>query len=101
MTSTTRTGGRVTGTGETRTGRGSAMRRHAMRHRIQRLRARGSRAGYLLLVAAGLAVTPAAAAQPTGSTLVVDRDRAQCGSAAFTSIQAAVDAALPGDLVRV
>jgi parallel beta-helix repeat protein len=34
-------------------------------------------------------------------TLVVDRDGVQCGNADFTSIQAAVDAAQAGDLIRV
>lgn len=53
------------------------------------------------VVSAALSVAPAAAAEPTGATLVVDRDRAQCASAGFTSIQAAVDAAQPGDLIRV
>ena len=41
----------------------------------------------------------AAAAAP--QTLVVDDDRAQCAGAGFTSIQAAVDAAQPGGLIRV
>lgn len=74
-----------------------------MRHRIQQLQARNVLAGRLLLVAAssGLAATPAAAVEPTGAILVVDRDRAQCASAGFMSIQAAVDVAEPGDLVRV
>ena len=47
----------------------------------------------------GLLVGPAAAAEPR--TWVVDADRAQCGNADFTSIQAAVDAAAPGDVVRI
>ena len=34
-------------------------------------------------------------------TLVVDKDQVQCGNADFSSIQAAVDAANPGDVVRV
>ncbi|MFR9780858.1 NosD domain-containing protein [Micromonospora sp. MS34] len=59
----------------------------------------------LLPALAALAVTltapPAAAAAPATVTLVVDRDRAQCGSADFTSIQAAVDAAPAGAVVRV
>lgn len=36
-----------------------------------------------------------------GATLQVDDDRAQCPDAAFTSIQAAVDAAASGDVVSV
>lgn len=52
-------------------------------------------AAAVLLVGAG----QVAATSPR--TLVVDRDGLQCGSADFTSIQAAVDAAQPGDLIRV
>jgi nitrous oxidase accessory protein NosD len=46
-------------------------------------------------------VVPAdhAAAEP--ATLVVDRDGVQCANADFTSIQAAVARAHPGDLIRV
>jgi hypothetical protein len=55
----------------------------------------------LLLAACALAlpVSDRAAAEP--ATLVVDRDGVQCGDADFTSIQAAVNAAQPGDLIRV
>jgi parallel beta-helix repeat protein len=53
------------------------------------------------VISTGLAVATAAAAEPTSATWVVDRDRAQCANADFTSIQAAVDAAQPGDLIRV
>ena len=35
------------------------------------------------------------------STLLVDDDRVQCPSAAYTTIQAAVDAAAPGDTILV
>jgi parallel beta-helix repeat protein len=35
------------------------------------------------------------------ATLVVDRDGVECANAGFTSIHAAVDAAQPGDLIRV
>jgi parallel beta-helix repeat protein len=42
---------------------------------------------------------PGAAAEP--ATLVVDRDRVQCPNAEFTSIQAAVNAAPPGALIRI
>jgi nitrous oxidase accessory protein NosD len=38
---------------------------------------------------------------PPGTTLVVDDDHAQCPTATFTSINAAVVAALPGDTIRV
>ena len=55
----------------------------------------------LAVVMAAVAVATAAGAEPTASTLVVDHDRMQCANAGFTSIQAAVDAAQPGDLVRV
>jgi parallel beta-helix repeat protein len=40
-------------------------------------------------------------AQSATATLVVDRDGVECGNADFASIQAAVDAAQPGDLIRV
>src|SRR5829696_2405472 len=46
----------------------------------------------LAVVSAGIAVATAAAAEPTGTTRVVDRDRVQCTNADFTSIQDAVDA---------
>lgn len=49
-------------------------------------------AGLILLV-------PGANAAP--STLVVDKDKVQCPNATFTSIQAAVSAAAPGDTVLV
>src|SRR5215216_3546594 len=72
-----------------------------MRNRIQQRQSRNVLVGCLMLVAAGLVATPAAAVEPTGATLVVDRDRVQCAGAEFTSIQAAVDAAQPGDRIRV
>jgi parallel beta-helix repeat protein len=53
------------------------------------------------VVSTGLAVGTAAAAGPTNATWFVDRDRTQCANADFTSIQAAVNAARPGDLIRV
>ena len=43
----------------------------------------------------------AGATEAPAATLVVDRDRAQCANARFTSIQAAVDAARRNDQVRV
>jgi parallel beta-helix repeat protein len=56
--------------------------------------------GVLLgLVGLALSTTPAGAGG--GRTLVVDDDRAQCRNAGFTTIQAAVAAATPGDRIRV
>ncbi|WP_149827485.1 hypothetical protein [Streptomyces tailanensis] len=48
--------------------------------------------------AAALTATPSRAAQ---TELLVDDDGVQCPAATFTSIQAAVDAALPGATIRV
>jgi len=50
----------------------------------------------ILVAALAAGASPAQAA-----TLVVDRDKAQCAQAPYTSIQQAVDAAQPGDLIRV
>ena len=56
----------------------------------------------LTVVAATLAVeSPAIASPPSSRTLVVDDDGAQCGRHAYSSVQAAVDAARGGDRVRV
>ena len=56
----------------------------------------------LTVAAATLAVeSPAIASPPSSHTLVVDDDGAQCGPHAYSSIQAAVDAARGGDRVRV
>ncbi|RQW84085.1 hypothetical protein DKL51_30920 [Micromonospora globispora] len=55
----------------------------------------------LAALAVALVAPSAAMAETSSSTLVVDRDRVQCGNAGFTSIQAAVDAARPGDQIRV
>ena len=52
------------------------------------------------VVVAGLAPV-SAHADTSASTWVVDRDGLECGNADFTSIQAAVDAAQPGDVIRV
>ena len=41
------------------------------------------------------------AVHPSGASLIVDDDGAQCSDAQFTSIQAAVDAAAPGDRILV
>lgn len=49
----------------------------------------------------GALVAPATATPPSFHTMVVDDDGAQCGPHAYTSIQAAVDAAHRGDHVRV
>ena len=53
-------------------------------------------AGLITLAIASPAV-PRSAAQ----SIVVDKDKVQCPKAAFTSIQAAVNAALPGDTIKV
>jgi parallel beta-helix repeat protein len=54
-----------------------------------------------VLAACALAFAAADGAATEPATLVVDGDGVQCASADFTSIQAAVDAAQPGDLIRV
>src|SRR5439155_431467 len=41
------------------------------------------------------------AVHPSGASLIVDDDGAPCSDAQFTSIQAAVDAAAPGDRILV
>jgi hypothetical protein len=51
------------------------------------------------MLAAGLA--PAAAADTPRQVLFVDDDRAQCPNAGYTTIQAAVNSAQPGDQVNV
>jgi parallel beta-helix repeat protein len=53
------------------------------------------------LAACALAFAAADGAATGPATLVVDDDRLQCAKAEFTSIQAAVDAAHAGDLIRV
>jgi Right handed beta helix region len=53
------------------------------------------------LAACALAFAAADGAATGPATLVVDRDGVECASADFTSIQAAVDTAQPGDLIRV
>jgi hypothetical protein len=52
-------------------------------------------------VASALAFAAAGSAARGPATLVVDRDGVECGNADFNSIQAAVDAAEPADLIRV
>jgi parallel beta-helix repeat protein len=54
-----------------------------------------------ILAACALAFAASDGAATGRATLVVDRDGVECASADFTSIQAAVDAAQPGDLIRV
>ena len=59
-----------------------------------------------LLALTATSTGPATAAQtvdtaPSPRHLVVDDDRSQCADADFTTIQEAVDAAAPGDVVRV
>ena len=54
-----------------------------------------------LLAACALVFAAADGAATEPATLVVDGDGVQCANADFTSIQAAVDAAQPGDLIRV
>jgi Right handed beta helix region len=48
-----------------------------------------------------VALAPARAWAQVAATWVVDRDGVECSDADFTSIQAAVDAAQPGDVIRV
>ncbi|MFJ3236006.1 nitrous oxide reductase family maturation protein NosD [Streptomyces sp. NPDC086787] len=58
----------------------------------------------MVLLAAGVAVTTAFSAVPSQAAqtvLVVDDDGAQCPGAPFTTIQAAITAASPGDVIRV
>ena len=55
----------------------------------------------LAALAVALVAPSSAMAETSSSTLVVDRDRVQCANAGFDSIQAAVDAARPGDQIRV
>jgi parallel beta-helix repeat protein len=58
--------------------------------------------GLLAAIAACALAFAAADGSATGpATLVVDRDGMECANADFTSIQAAIDAAEPGDLIRV
>jgi Right handed beta helix region len=54
-----------------------------------------------ILAACALAFAAADGTATDPATLVVDRDGVECANADFTSIQAAVDAAQPGDLIRV
>jgi parallel beta-helix repeat protein len=60
-----------------------------------------SRAIPLLAATVAALATAGTALAGAPRTLVVDRDGVECANADFTSIQAAVDAAQPGDLIRV
>jgi Right handed beta helix region len=55
----------------------------------------------LLVVATSLVVVPQALPRSQGKQLLVDKDKVQCPKAAFTSIQAAVNASSPGDTIKV
>ena len=48
-----------------------------------------------------LAVASPAVPRPAAKQLVVDKDKVQCSRADYTSIQAAVNAASPGDTIKV
>jgi parallel beta-helix repeat protein len=54
-----------------------------------------------LSAVAALAVVSPAAPAPATKQLVVDKDKVQCSKADYTSIQAAVNAASPGDTIKV
>jgi len=53
------------------------------------------------VIAVALSAPAAGAGAADAATLVVDDDGAQCAQAAYASIQPAVDAAQPGDTVKV
>jgi hypothetical protein len=55
-------------------------------------------AGTLFLILAGLLLT---AAPAQAVTILVDDDEVQCPAALFNTIQGAINAANPGDIVRV
>jgi hypothetical protein len=55
----------------------------------------------LVLVLIVLAALGIAVPQALAKTVTVDKDKVQCPRANFTSIQAAVNAAIPGDTVKV
>lgn len=81
-------------------GSGGAIGSHGLRARRTSLRA-VRRSAALVIAIASLAPSTSAMAQAGARTLVVDADRAQCPTAQFQSIQAAVAAATPGDTVEV
>ena len=53
------------------------------------------------VIAVAAVLAPQAAPQGLGKQIVVDKDKVQCPKANFTSIQAAVNAASPGDTIKV
>jgi parallel beta-helix repeat protein len=55
----------------------------------------------LVIVLAALVAAPAAVPASQAKQIVVDKDKVQCPKADFTSIQAAVNAAAPGDTIKV
>src|SRR5580693_6495228 len=68
-----------------------------------RMPMRKSALSIFLLLSISVAVPPIALTQDRDHKpdLLVDNDKIQCPSAAFTSIQDAIDAANPGSLIRV
>jgi parallel beta-helix repeat protein len=57
--------------------------------------------GLVVGVLLALMIVPQAVPQSNAKQIVVDRDKVQCPKADFTSIQAAVNAAAPGDTIKV
>ena len=55
----------------------------------------------LAVILVSALVWPAVAMPPRGAQLVVDDDKVECPNAGFTHIQDAVDAASPGDEIRI
>lgn len=55
----------------------------------------------LAVILVSALVWPAVAMPPRGTQLVVDDDKVECPNAGFTHIQDAVDAASPGDEIRI
>jgi parallel beta-helix repeat protein len=53
------------------------------------------------VVAVAMVITPQAVPSSTAKQILVDKDKVQCPKATFTSIQAAVNAASPGDTIKV
>jgi hypothetical protein len=62
---------------------------------------RRGRLGVIAVAVVALTVVSPAAPQGLAKQLVVDKDKVQCPKAGFTSIQAAVNAANPGDTITV
>jgi hypothetical protein len=57
--------------------------------------------GKILVALTAVVLLGFAAAPAQADTVIVDKDELQCPSATFNSIEAAVQAALPGDTIRV